>query len=114
MSLVVSGGREQRSRSARPSRQLVRSAGVAEDRPMSSRPRPHRIGFVGLGLLAAFAGCRKTGEAPVSAGGEASPSIVLVLVDQLRKDAADRWMPEVRALADKGVVFENMRSAAPW
>ena len=44
----------------------------------------------------------------------ATPSIVLVLVDQLRKDAADRWMPEVRALADQGVVFENMRAAAPW
>ncbi len=42
------------------------------------------------------------------------PNIVVVLVDQLRKDAADRWMPEVRELAGRGVVFENMRAAAPW
>lgn len=49
-------------------------------------------------------------------GGEpsAASNVVLVLVDQLRKDAADRWMPEVRGLATRGVVFEQMRAAAPW
>jgi arylsulfatase A-like enzyme len=60
-----------------------------------------------IGLLA--------GLAP-ACGGRAPepPSIVLVLVDQLRKDAAMRWMPETRALAEGGVVFDNMRAAAPW
>lgn len=48
------------------------------------------------------------------AGGEDRPTVVLVLVDQLRKDAADRWMPETRALAERGVRFERMRSCAPW
>jgi arylsulfatase A-like enzyme len=42
------------------------------------------------------------------------PNIVVVLVDQLRKDATDRWMPEVSALANEGVRFEGMRAAAPW
>jgi arylsulfatase A-like enzyme len=40
--------------------------------------------------------------------------VVLILVDQLRHDAAERWMPETRALAERGVRFEQMRSAAPW
>ncbi len=43
-----------------------------------------------------------------------SPNIVIVLVDQLRQDAAERWMPEVHQLASRGVVFENMRAVAPW
>ena len=42
------------------------------------------------------------------------PSIVLVLIDQLRKDAADRWCSSLNALAARGVVFANMRSVAPW
>jgi arylsulfatase A-like enzyme len=54
----------------------------------------------------------------LACGAEPSPregtSVVLVLVDQLRKDAADRWMPQVAALARRGVVFENLRSVAPW
>jgi len=45
---------------------------------------------------------------------EHRPNIVLVLVDQLRKDWADQWMPETMARAREGVVFEQMRSAAPW
>jgi arylsulfatase A-like enzyme len=40
--------------------------------------------------------------------------VVVVLIDQLRKDAADRWMPATRTLAADGVVLENMRAAAPW
>ncbi len=42
------------------------------------------------------------------------PSVVLVLVDQLRKDTADEELREVRALASGGVVFEEMRAVAPW
>jgi arylsulfatase A-like enzyme len=42
------------------------------------------------------------------------PSVVLVLVDQLRADAADRWLSETRALAERGVRCTEMRSAAPW
>ena len=42
------------------------------------------------------------------------PSVVLVLVDQLRHDAAERWLSATRALAEQGVCFEEMRSVAPW
>src|SRR5262245_11029500 len=42
------------------------------------------------------------------------PSVVLVLVDQLRADSAERWLSETRALAERGVRFEAMRSVAPW
>ena len=42
------------------------------------------------------------------------PSVVLVLVDQLRADAAERWLSETRALAERGVRFEEMRAVAPW
>ncbi len=42
------------------------------------------------------------------------PNVVIVLVDQLRFDAAEMWMPKTRALAEKGVRFEQMRSVAPW
>ncbi|MFT5051979.1 MAG: arylsulfatase A-like enzyme [Chlamydiales bacterium] len=42
------------------------------------------------------------------------PHMVVVLVDQLRKDVADRSMPRTRALAERGVIFDNARSAAPW
>jgi arylsulfatase A-like enzyme len=40
--------------------------------------------------------------------------VVLVLIDQLRHDAADRSLVQVGELASRGVVFEEMRSAAPW
>ena len=40
--------------------------------------------------------------------------VVLVLVDQLRKDAADRWLDRVNDLAAEGIVFDNARSVAPW
>jgi arylsulfatase A-like enzyme len=39
---------------------------------------------------------------------------VLILVDQLRKDAAERWMPATYALAERGIRCEEMRSVAPW
>ena len=41
-------------------------------------------------------------------------NVVVVLVDQLRQDAAQRWMPRTYELAARGVVFENMRAVAPW
>ena len=44
----------------------------------------------------------------------ADPNIVIVLIDQLRKDTADAHLTRVRALAERGIVFEQMRSAAPW
>jgi arylsulfatase A-like enzyme len=39
---------------------------------------------------------------------------VIVLIDQLRADAADRSLAKVNELAARGVAFEEMRSAAPW
>ena len=42
------------------------------------------------------------------------PNIVVVLVDQLRKDSFDSWAPELNALAAKGWVADEMRSVAPW
>jgi arylsulfatase A-like enzyme len=67
---------------------------------------------IGRMLLALYIGvffgaCRGEPRAP-------RPSVVLVLVDQLRKDAADRWLGETRALAERGVRFEEMRAVAPW
>ena len=44
----------------------------------------------------------------------ARPSVVLILVDQLRQDAAERWLSETRALAERGARFEEMRTVAPW
>ncbi|MEQ1894367.1 MAG: sulfatase [Planctomycetota bacterium] len=40
--------------------------------------------------------------------------VVLVLVDQLRADVTEAWMPKTRALAQDGVVLSHMRAAAPW
>jgi arylsulfatase A-like enzyme len=56
--------------------------------------------------VAAAAGCAPDGPTP--------PSVVIVLVDELRKDAADAHMAGVNAAARRGVVVEQMRSAAPW
>jgi len=43
------------------------------------------------------------------------PTVVLVLVDELRKDSFDRWASRTRELASwGGVSFEQMRSVAPW
>lgn len=47
-------------------------------------------------------------------GGDARPSVVIVLVDELRKDVADAQMTGVNAAARRGVVVDGMRSAAPW
>jgi arylsulfatase A-like enzyme len=42
------------------------------------------------------------------------PNVVVVLIDQLRKDSSDRHLTRVNALAERGVVFDEMRAAAPW
>ena len=46
--------------------------------------------------------------------GPPRPGVVVVLIDQLRKDSADQIMDGVNALAAEGVVFEQMRAVAPW
>lgn len=63
--------------------------------------------LLGQALLAS--GCSQ-GPAPTARG----ENVVLVLIDELRKDAADAWLPRLNALSEKGIRFENMRSAAPW
>jgi arylsulfatase A-like enzyme len=42
------------------------------------------------------------------------PNVVVVLIDQLRKDSSDRHLGRVNALAERGVVFDDMRATAPW
>lgn len=44
----------------------------------------------------------------------ADQNIVVLLVDQLRKAAADEWLTNVNTLAEQGIKFEQMRSVAPW
>lgn len=44
----------------------------------------------------------------------ARPHVVCVLVDQLRQDAFERFAPVINGVARGGVVFEQMRSVAPW
>ena len=45
---------------------------------------------------------------------DAPPNVVICLVDQLRFDAAEAWMPKTHALAKEGVRFQGMRAVAPW
>jgi arylsulfatase A-like enzyme len=47
-------------------------------------------------------------------GPSSDKNLVVIVVDQLRKSAADDWLTNVNALANQGVRFEQMRSAAPW
>lgn len=63
--------------------------------------------FLALGIGLATTGCADSARPN-------RPSVVLVLVDQLRVDAAERWLGQTRALSEKGVRFEEMRSVAPW
>jgi len=42
------------------------------------------------------------------------PNVVIVLIDELRKDAADQYMTGVNAAARRGIVVAEMRSVAPW
>ncbi len=41
-------------------------------------------------------------------------NVVIVLVDQLRKDTADEHLVHTNRLAESGIRFEQMRSTAPW
>jgi len=54
------------------------------------------------------------GAAACSPRADRPPHVVCVLVDQLRKDSFDSNAPKLRALAEGGVVFDSMRSVAPW
>ncbi len=61
--------------------------------------------------------CAAAAALALTACGEPAPeraSVVLVLVDQLRHDAAERGLSATRALAERGVRFEGMRAVAPW
>jgi arylsulfatase A-like enzyme len=71
---------------------------------MGASPHPRGRAAATLALIAL--GC-SAGEGP-------RPGVVVVLIDQLRKDAADRYLSGVNALAAQGVVVEDMRAAAPW
>jgi arylsulfatase A-like enzyme len=71
-----------------------------------------RVGRVlALGLLALSAAC---------GGGREQPNVVLVVVDTLRADKLGVYgnelglTPHMDAFAQKGVVFENASSHAPW
>jgi arylsulfatase A-like enzyme len=75
---------------------------VTPSRPVSRRSFLHLLGST----VVAASACRRAAPRP--------PSVVLVLIDQLRKDAADRWLTKLNALAAGGVVFDRMRSVAPW
>jgi len=44
----------------------------------------------------------------------ARPHVVCVLVDQLRFDAFEQFAPVTGGAARSGVIFEQMRSVAPW
>ena len=41
-------------------------------------------------------------------------NVVLILIDQLRKDAFDDLAPRMGSLARHGLYFDDMRSVAPW
>jgi arylsulfatase A-like enzyme len=93
---MATAGDGQRGRSGRGALRRPRGAGLSI---------AQRAGV--SAILAAFCvGC-SVAEAP-------RPSVVCILIDQLRKDAADQHMRVVNALAAGGVVFEQMRATSPW
>jgi arylsulfatase A-like enzyme len=67
-----------------------------------------RIPVILLGLAAAVMvlQCQRASEP--------NKNIVCILIDQLRKDAADQWAKKISQTAEAGVVFEGMRAVAPW
>ena len=71
-----------------------------------------QIGATAAAALAGFLSI--SGFADDSASKVSREHVVIVLIDELRKDAADAWMPQVNALAERGVRFANLRSVAPW
>jgi arylsulfatase len=64
--------------------------------------------WTALAMLCAslLAGCESSAPPP--------PNIVLILVDQLRKDTADQHLAGVNRLAERGIVAHDMRTPAPW
>ncbi|MHC4846096.1 MAG: sulfatase-like hydrolase/transferase [Planctomycetota bacterium] len=54
------------------------------------------------------------GCGPTQASEGTGTNVVIVLVDQLRKDSMEQWAPRLTALAEQGVVADQMRSVAPW
>lgn len=67
-------------------------------------------------LLALFAACGAGGDD----GQARSPSVVLLILDTLRADRLGCYgykapvSPEIDALAERGVVFENVIAQSPW
>jgi arylsulfatase A-like enzyme len=77
-----------------------------------TRQRPlrrHPVAGILIGTALLGAGCSQEVAPKVP-----RDHVVIVLIDQLRKDAAGAWMPQLNVLAERGIRFENMRSAAPW
>jgi arylsulfatase A-like enzyme len=63
-----------------------------------------------LGALSTVSGIPACSRRPDLSG----KNLIVVLVDQLRKSAADEWLSNVNSIADQGIRFEQMRAAAPW
>lgn len=80
--------------------------------PRRRSPGPsRRVKSIQRLLLALGAGLVSAG---CGGGGDERPSVVLILVDQLNREAAERWLTETRALAERGISCVEMRSVAPW
>ena len=73
---------------------------------MGARSRLWRSAGAAAALALTALGC--------SAAEPPRPNVVVVLIDQLRKDSSDRHLTRVNALAERGVVFDEMRAVAPW
>ena len=73
---------------------------------MASLTRREFMGGAAAAAALLATGCRTLAARP--------SNVVCVLIDQLRLDSADRYLEGVNALAERGVVFEGMRAAAPW
>jgi arylsulfatase A-like enzyme len=75
----------------------------------------HRVSRArGIALACAAGALAACSEPALESAPTPPPNVVLVLIDQVRKDAADRSLARVNELAARGVVFDEMRSAAPW
>jgi len=64
-------------------------------------------------LLLALALCA-LGCGPTKASEGTGTNVVIVLIDQLRKDSMEQFAPRLTALAEQGVMADQMRSVAPW
>jgi arylsulfatase A-like enzyme len=88
---------------------MARRIGLA----VSNHPRSQELGAAAAAALLAgvllLSGCAGEPETQAS-----RPHVVIVLIDELRKDTADALMTRLNALAERGIRFANMRSAAPW